>query len=249
MSRKWPWIAVGAAPCGRPPVLRWGMFPHHSVGEGLAPPAMSRKWPWIAVGAAPCGRPFSVNHDARRARRLGAPHLAGFRPAGRPPLPASAKEAKRRQGCPAVALWLQRGHPRTPGIYGGPILGVYRPLSGAGGTTTAPASAPLPLSVRNQDGLVCWTKQARLIAQVLISAAVNWRAGQETRPYKAISVGTVSLPRLVPTSRGRGCRSGCAGRIRPPRTVTPVGRDDSARRTLQGFARLSTATERFTATP
>ena len=53
---------------------------------------------------------------------------------------------------------------------------------------TAPASAPLPLSVRNQDGLVCWTKQARLIAQVLISAAVNWRAGQETRPYGAISV-------------------------------------------------------------
>ena len=95
---------------------------------------------------------------------------------------------------------------------------------------TDSASAPLPLSVRNQDGLVCWTKQARLIAQVLISAAVNWRAGQNTRPYKAMSVGTVSLPRLVPTSRGRGCRSGCAGRIRPPRTVTPVGRDDSARR-------------------
>ena len=195
---------------------------------------MSRKWPWIAVGAAPCGRPFSVNHDARRARRLGAPHLAGFRPAGRPPLPAAAKETKRRRGCPAVALWLQRGHPRTPGIYGGPILGDYRSLSGAGETTTAPASTPLPLSIRNQDGLVCWTKQARLIAQVLISAAVNWRAGQNTRPYKAISVGTVSLPRLVPTSRGRGCRSGCAGRIRPPRTVTPVGRDDSARR-LTGF--------------
>ena len=170
-----------------------------------------------------------VGRDVRRSRRL-----TGFRPAGRPPLPAAAKEAKRRRGCPAVALWLQRCHPRTPGIYGGPILGVYRPLSGAGGTTTAPASAPLPLSVRNQDGLVCWAKQARLIAQVLISAAVNWRAGQNTRPYKAISVGTVSLPRLVPTSRGRECRSGCAGRIRPPRTVTPVGRDDSARR-LTGF--------------
>ena len=38
---------------------------------------------------------------------------------------------------------------------------------------TDSASAPLPLSVRNQDGLVCWTKQARLIAQVLISAAVT----------------------------------------------------------------------------
>ena len=50
------------------------------------------------------------------------------------------------------------------------------------------ASAPLPLSVRNQDGLECWTKRARLIAQVLISAGGNWRAGQETRPYGAISV-------------------------------------------------------------
>ena len=29
---------------------------------------------------------------------------------------------------------------------------------------------------------------ARLIAQVLISAGENWRAGQETRPYGAISV-------------------------------------------------------------
>ncbi len=53
---------------------------------------------------------------------------------------------------------------------------------------TDSASAPLPLSVRNQDGLVCWTKQARLIARVLISAGGNRRAGQETRPYKAISV-------------------------------------------------------------
>ena len=35
---------------------------------------------------------------------------------------------------------------------------------------------------RNQDGLVCWTKQARLIAQGLISADVNWRAGQGPAP-------------------------------------------------------------------
>ena len=94
---------------------------------------------------------------------------------------------------------------------------------------TDSASAPLPLSVRNQDGLVCWTKQARLIAQVLISAAVNWQAGQETRPYKAISVGTVSLPRLVPTSRGRGCKSGGRrfvhnGRRRRPPTQSPAKR-------------------------
>ena len=39
-SMKGPETAVGAAPCGRPPVLRWGMFPHHPVGEGLAPPAV-----------------------------------------------------------------------------------------------------------------------------------------------------------------------------------------------------------------
>ena len=68
------------------------------------------------------------------------------------------------------------------------MLNTRASLSGAGGVTTDSAPAPLPLSVRNQDGLVCWTKQARLIAQVLISAAVNWRAGQETRPYKAILV-------------------------------------------------------------
>ena len=53
---------------------------------------------------------------------------------------------------------------------------------------TDSAPAPLPLSIRDQDGLVCWTKQARLIAQVLISAVGNRRAGQETRPYGAISV-------------------------------------------------------------
>ena len=98
------------------------------------------------------------------------------------------KKPKDRQGCPAVALWLQRGHPRTPGIYGGPILGGYRSLSGAGGTTTDPASASLPLSLYNQDGLDSWTKRARLMAQGLISAEAKWWAGQETRPYKAISV-------------------------------------------------------------
>ena len=68
-----PENAVGAALCGRPSVLRRGMFPRHPVGasprlarppvagrfpvhlvgEGLAPPAMSREWPWIAVGAGP----------------------------------------------------------------------------------------------------------------------------------------------------------------------------------------------------
>ena len=47
--------------------------------------------------------------------------------------------------------------------------------------TTDPATAPLPLSVRNQDGLTGWTKRARLIAQGLISAEGNWRAGPRRR--------------------------------------------------------------------
>ena len=46
-------------------------------------------------------RPSSMDHDTRRARRLGAPHLAGFRPAGRVPLPTAAKGPKRRWGCPS----------------------------------------------------------------------------------------------------------------------------------------------------
>ncbi len=54
--------------------------------------------------------------------------------------------------------------------------------------TTDPATAPLPLPVCTQDSLDGWTKMARLIAQGLISAGENWRAGQETRPYGAISV-------------------------------------------------------------
>ena len=62
--------------------------------------------------------PSSMDHDTRRAQRLGAPHLAGFRPAGRVPLPTAAKGPKRRRGGPAVASRLQRGHPRTP-VYGG----------------------------------------------------------------------------------------------------------------------------------
>ena len=68
-------------------------------------------------------RPPFVDHDVRRARRLGAPYLAGFRPAGRPPLPTAAKEAKRRRGrltspSGTGSLRLQFVLPRTP-IYGG----------------------------------------------------------------------------------------------------------------------------------
>ena len=153
---------------------------------------------------------------------------------GRVSFPAMGKKPKDRRGrltspSGTGSLRLQFVLPQAPGDYGDPMLDTRASLSGAGETTTAPASAPLPLSVRNQDGLVCWTKQARLIAQVLISAAVNWWAGQEPRPYKAISVGTVSLPRLVPTSRGRGCKSGARrfvhnGRRRRPPTQSPAKR-------------------------
>ena len=65
----------------RPPVLCRGMFPRYPVGEGLAPPAVSWEWPWFAVGAHSV-RPPSVDHDARRARRLGAPPLGPFRRGG-----------------------------------------------------------------------------------------------------------------------------------------------------------------------
>ena len=160
----------------RPPVPRCGTFPHSSRRGGACP---SRHVSGMAMARRRGGsqtRPSSADHDTYRSRRL-----TGFRPAGRPPLPAAAKEAKRRRGCPAVALWLQRCHPRTPGIYGGPILGGYRSLSGAGGTTTDPASAPLPLSLYNQDGLDSWTKRARLMAQGLISAGRNRRAGPRRR--------------------------------------------------------------------
>ena len=110
---------------------------------------------------------------------------------GQVSFPAMGKKPKDRRGrltSPSGTgpLRLQFVLPQAPGDYGDPMLDTRASLSGAGGVMTD--SAPAPLSVRNQDGLVCWTKQARLVAQVLISAAVNWRAGQETRPYKAISV-------------------------------------------------------------
>ena len=46
---------VGAAPCGRPPVLRRGMSPHRPVGEGLAPPAGFRKAFILRGGFRPKG--------------------------------------------------------------------------------------------------------------------------------------------------------------------------------------------------
>ena len=105
---------------------------------------------------------------------------------GRVSFPSMGKKPKDRRGrltspSGTGSLRLQFVLPRTPGDYGGPILGAFGPLSGAGGIMTDLASAPLPLSVRNQDGLECWTKRARLIAQVLISAGGNWRAGPRRR--------------------------------------------------------------------
>jgi hypothetical protein len=86
--------------------------------------------------------------------------------------------------------------PGPPEFTGGPIPGGCRSLSGAGETTTAPATAPLPLPLQNQDGLDSWTKRARLIAQGLISAEENRRAGQETRPSPIHGNGSV---RRTPT--------------------------------------------------
>ena len=66
-----------------------------------------------------------------------------------------------------------------PGIYGGPIQGGCRSLSGAGRQRLPPQPrrCPLSLSLQNQDGLDCWTKQARLIAQGLISGGGVWGGG------------------------------------------------------------------------
>ena len=81
--------------------------------------------------------------------------------------------------------------PGPPEFTGGPIPGGCRSLSGAGETTTAPATAPLPLPLQNQDGLDSWTKRARLIAQGLISAEENRRAGLESRPSPIHGNGSV----------------------------------------------------------
>ena len=83
-------------------------------------------------------------------------------------------------------------------------------------------SAPAPLPVRNQDGLVCWTKQARLIAQVLISAAVNWRAGQETRPYN-VSGGSQQDGKTGGASPSPTGRWGSILRRRTRKTQHPAG--------------------------
>ena len=157
--------------------------------------------------------PSSADHDVRRARRLGAPPLR-VSPCGASFFPSDGKETKGSPGETHIAVGNRSPpapvrSPPVPGEYGDPMLDTRASLSGAGGVMTAPASAPLPLSVRNQDGLVCWTKQARLIAQVLISAGRNRRAGPrlarprfvETAPSGAPPI-PHPLPRLVGTRRG-----------------------------------------------
>ena len=155
--------------------LRRRMFSHHPVGEGLAPPAVSWEWPWFAVGAHSV-RPSSVDHDARRARRLGAPRLTGFRPAGRPPLPAAAKEANRRRG-------------RLTSLSG----------QGPSGSSSFPPDPRL-------RGLSLYSS-AKVPARK-IRFRTSFLPGHWALVRCKISVGTVSPPRLVPTSRGRGCKSG-----------------------------------------
>ena len=89
--------------------------PRHALFQkagGVLCFAPFRTPPRNAVGAAPCGRPPSVDHDVRRARRLGAPpHRVS--PFGRVPFSAAKKEPKRRRG------WAPMGVPAhsraTPG--------------------------------------------------------------------------------------------------------------------------------------
>ena len=76
----------------------------------------------------------------------------GVPPCGAGPFPSDGKETKGSPGETHIAVGNRFPpapvrSPPVPRRIRGPILGGYRTLSGAGGTTTAPASAPL--SVRN----------------------------------------------------------------------------------------------------
>ena len=79
------------------------MFHRHPVGEGLAPPAMSRKCQWFAAGAGLLTRPPSADHDARRARRLGAPPYR-VSPCGASFFPRDGKETKGSPGETHIAV-------------------------------------------------------------------------------------------------------------------------------------------------
>ena len=77
------------------------MFPHHSVGEGLAPPDVSQKWPWFAVGASP---------------RLARPRFMGTAPsdAHSDPHPLPRLVGTRRGGEMVQANILRRPGPSGP---------------------------------------------------------------------------------------------------------------------------------------
>ena len=161
--------------------------------------------PRSAVFSLSCRRggtlacPSSADHDVRRARRLGAPRLTEVSPCGASFFPSDGKETKGSPWETHIAVGNRFPpapvrSPPDPGNLRGPIPGGDRSLSGAGGATTAPVTAPLPLSVRNQDGLVCWTKRARLMAQGLISAEVNWRAGRRPAPTRRFRLWAMRWP-------------------------------------------------------
>ena len=83
--------AVGA---GHRPARRFSAteyFPRHPVGKGLAPPVVPFRGDLPEMLSGRVSDPPAVF-------RKGFVPCEGFRPAGRPPLPAAAKEANRRRG-------------------------------------------------------------------------------------------------------------------------------------------------------
>ena len=142
------------------------MWPPACSPPGNVPPPSRRG------GACP-SRWFPEGfHFARRISPCGASFF-----------PSDGKETKGSPGETHIAVGNRFPpapvrSPPVPRRIRGPILGGYRTLSGAGGITTDPASAPLPLSVQIQDRTPRWTGRARLMAQDPISAGENRRAAE-----------------------------------------------------------------------
>ena len=109
----------------RPPARSPPVDVSPSIRRGGACP--SRHVSGMAVDCRRGGsqpRPSSTDHDADRSCRL-----KGSRPAGRPPLPAAAKEAKRRRGRAPMGV---PAHSRsTPGpLFTGDTPTPFRKISG-----------------------------------------------------------------------------------------------------------------------
>ena len=162
---------------------------------------------------SPCGRPPPVDRDVRRARRLGAPYLAGFRPAGRPPLPAAAKEAKRRRG------WAPMGVPAHSRSAPGPPFTGDTPIpscniSGAQNTVTGMIpSGPLGPDAVQNFGLFHFTaapgsdqpwQRVRVGGASDEAVPIN-RDGRPHVPPADSPPGNVSPP----SRRGGACPSRC----------------------------------------